>query len=169
MTGPVYDFTAGYHAALERTPPAGPGGDAHVERFKDFLASLTESSIRQRTAEIYAPDAYLNDNLNEVRGAKAIEDHLVESLVGLSAIDVVFHDTACSNGDYYLRWTMSTTFRSLRGGAKVVTSGITHARFDSEGRVALHRDFWDAATGVYEHIPLLGAGIRAIKRRITGK
>jgi hypothetical protein len=34
--------------------------------------------------------------------------------------------------------------------------------------VLIHRYFWDAATGVYEHIPVLGAGIRAIKRRITG-
>ena len=168
MVTPVYDFTTGYEAALGSAQTVGPGSDEAVTRFKSFMASLSPDSIRERTATVYAATAYLNDNLNEVHGASAIEAHLATSLEGLSAIEVDFHDTARADSDWFLRWTMRTTFRSLRGGAKVVTSGVTHLRFDGEGRVLIHRDFWDAATGVYEHIPVLGAGIRAIKRRITG-
>jgi len=32
--------------------------------------------------------------------------------------------------------------------------------------VALHQEFWDAAGGVHEHLPLLGGLIRGIRRRL---
>ena len=30
----------------------------------------------------------------------------------------------------------------------------------------LHQDFWDPATGIYEHLPLVGNAIRQIKARL---
>ena len=36
----------------------------------------------------------------------------------------------------------------------------------ADGRVAYHRDYWDAAEEVYEKIPLLGGLLRWIKRRL---
>ena len=166
MSQPVYDFTQGYETALASST-AGPGSEAAMERFQAFMASLTPATVRERTSEVYAPDAYLNDNLNEVRGAEAIEAHFAKSLEGLSDISVAFHDTVRSGEDWYVRWTMSTTFQSLRGGATVVTSGMSHVRFDGEGRVLVHRDFWDSASGVFEHIPVLGGAIRTVKGRLA--
>jgi hypothetical protein len=43
---------------------------------------------------------------------------------------------------------------------------MSHLRFDADGRVALHHDFWNAAEGLYQYVPVLGAGIRAIQRRL---
>jgi hypothetical protein len=46
------------------------------------------------------------------------------------------------------------------------TIGMSHLRFDASGLVRLHQDYWDSTAGLFEHVPLLGAGIRAIKRRV---
>jgi len=43
---------------------------------------------------------------------------------------------------------------------------VTHLRFDDAGRVTHHRDLFDAAEGFYETLPVIGAMLRAIKRRI---
>jgi O-antigen ligase len=32
--------------------------------------------------------------------------------------------------------------------------------------VALHQDFWDAAGALFEHVPILGFGIRKLKQRL---
>jgi hypothetical protein len=32
--------------------------------------------------------------------------------------------------------------------------------------VAYHQDYWNAADGLYQHVPLLGWMIRAIRRRV---
>ena len=43
--------------------------------------------------------------------------------------------------------------------------GATRLRFDAQGRVAEHRDYWDAAQELYEKLPLIGSVLRAIRRR----
>ena len=44
--------------------------------------------------------------------------------------------------------------------------GMSEIRFDEEGKVVSHIDFWDAASHFYEKIIFLGFFIRLIKRSI---
>jgi hypothetical protein len=41
-------------------------------------------------------------------------------------------------------------------------------RFDREGRVILHQDFWDSAQGVWDHVPVLGIGLQHVRRLLEG-
>jgi hypothetical protein len=43
--------------------------------------------------------------------------------------------------------------------------GATHVRFASDGRVAYHRDYWDAAEELYEKLPVVGSLMRWLKTR----
>jgi steroid delta-isomerase len=38
-------------------------------------------------------------------------------------------------------------------------------RFDDAGRVAWHRDYWDAAEELYAKLPVVGAVVRMLRRR----
>ena len=42
--------------------------------------------------------------------------------------------------------------------------GATLVRFDTQGRVTLHRDYWDAAEELYEKLPLLGTLMRWLRK-----
>jgi len=75
-------------------------------------------------------------------------------------------DVARSDSDYYLRWKMVFRAPKLRRGEPIETIGMTQARFDNEGRVTLHQDYWDSSAGLYEHLPGLGGLIQAIQRRL---
>ena len=67
-------------------------------------------------------------------------------------------------GQGFLTWNFS--FRRHAQRATLTIHGASHLRFDTEGRVTLHRDYWDAAHQVYERVPLLGAVLRALRRRL---
>jgi hypothetical protein len=45
----------------------------------------------------------------------------------------------------------------------MVSYGVTHFRFDEAGRVLLHKDFWDAGTGLHEYVPGVGALVRRVR------
>ena len=45
-------------------------------------------------------------------------------------------------------------------------ASMTFLRFDADGRVVYHQDYWNAADGLFQHIPVLGTLINAIKRRL---
>jgi hypothetical protein len=68
--------------------------------------------------------------------------------------------------DWYVRWRMTVAVDGLNGGAPVVTYGVTQFRFDADGRVLLHKDFWDAGTGLYEHLPVLGGIVARVRGAI---
>ncbi|NIR62068.1 MAG: nuclear transport factor 2 family protein, partial [Gammaproteobacteria bacterium] len=67
---------------------------------------------------------------------------------------------------WYVRWRMTIRFRRFRRGVDTESIGVSHVVFDRDGRVALHQDFWDAAGGLYEHVPLIGAVLRRIRQRL---
>ena len=46
--------------------------------------------------------------------------------------------------------------------------GVSHLVLAPDGRIAEHRDYWDAAEELYEKLPLLGGLMRWLKRRANG-
>jgi hypothetical protein len=78
-------------------------------------------------------------------------------------------DVAVSGADVYVRWTMEIRAKNLAGGKPVVTEGVSQLRFDREGRIILHQDFWNPANGIYRHLPLLGPALRFVDGLIAGK
>jgi hypothetical protein len=45
----------------------------------------------------------------------------------------------------------------------VASYGVTQFRFDADGRVLIHKDFWDAGTALWEQLPGLGGIVRRVR------
>jgi hypothetical protein len=167
---PVAELNASYEQALTRTAPLAadfePGGDAEraaLDRVQDYFTRLNPVAVRAKTAAVYAPGAYLNDTLAAVEGADAIESYFVGTTTRARLLDVRFLDRAKAGTDYYVRWRMTVEADGLNGGQPVVTYGVTQFRFDGDGRVLIHKDFWDAGTGLYEQLPGIGGLVRRVR------
>ncbi len=157
-------------AARARNPQSfEPGSDAEtaaLKRFADFFGDFAPGRVARLLDATYAADVYFNDNLKAVRGSTELARYLDESAGGVEDCRVTIEDvTRNKDGDYLVRWRMLIRFRKFAKGRDTWTVGITHLRFAADGRVAYHQDYWDSALGIYQHIPLLGAAIRAIRRR----
>jgi hypothetical protein len=48
-----------------------------------------------------------------------------------------------------------------------VMRGVSHLRFDAEGRVDYHRDYWDAAEELYMKLPAIGLLMRGLRKVIA--
>jgi len=156
----------GYLTFLKERPGAGLSPEqekAALSRLKNYLADLNEESIKANTASVYASDAFLNDTLKTEIGAAAIEKYFLGTAGNADSIKVAFQDVARSGNDYYLRWVMDVQFKKFHRGRTFRSIGMTHARFGPDGKVILHQDYWDSTAGFFEHVPVLGWGIRAIK------
>ena len=158
------------HAALRSRGP-GPAPEsaeakAGLARFRNLFSDLAEERIRAQIRDVYAADVYFNDTLKEIRGIDALEAYMVESARAVESCRVEVDDVASSEMGFYVRWRMDIRFRRFKKGVLTQSTGVSHLWLDDEGRVLLHQDFWDAASGLFEHVPLLGYGIRAIKARL---
>lgn len=140
---------------------------AALARLEAYFAAMTAASVRDQTALVYAPEAWLYDNLAIVSGAPAIEKYFAKAAADVRALSVEFLQTTHDGPDYFVRWRMSVEAEALNDGQPMVSYGITQFRFDEQGRVLVHRDFWDAATGLYEYIPGLGGMILSLRSRLA--
>lgn len=163
-----------YQKAYERTDPkrAGflkPGSPEEkqaVERFEKFLSILTAEGVRGETKNVYSADAYFSDTLKELSGAATIEDYLARTAESTESCTVDFLDLSSHDGEYYFRWMMHIKFKKFKKGEVQSSIGMTHIRFNKEGKVSFHQDYWDSGANLFEKIPVLGAVIRKIKGRL---
>jgi len=139
--------------------------DARLQRVVAFYESLQPGTVAQ-VAEIYSEGAGFKDPFNDVRGHGSIQrifEHMFRQVdqprfsVGAAALE---GDTA------FLEWTMGFRARGGRGPERFIR-GCTMLRFDDAGRVCWHRDYWDAAEELYETLPILGALMRTLRRRLA--
>ena len=78
---------SGYARALAATTArrqgsggaAGEAVEAGLERFKGVFAEFAPEAIRARAADVYAADAYFNDQVKELHGAGEIAPYLARS------------------------------------------------------------------------------------------
>lgn len=170
-SGGSLDTAREYRAALEQRPGISFGnpeqGRRATEVFTALYADLSENNVRARVRETYAPQAWFNDTIATEVGIDAIEKYLLKTARGAEMIKATPNDVAVSGPDCYVRWTMEVRAKNLAGGKPIVTEGISQLRFDEQGRIVLHQDFWNPAAGIYGHLPVLGPAIRFVNGLIT--
>jgi hypothetical protein len=162
------EMDASYERALARTAAravelpaeAEPG---QLQRLSGFFGAMTPQAVGSGAAALYAPDAYLNDTLVVLEGAPAIVEYFRSTAGKVSSLRVDLLSMAHAGPDYFVRWQMTVVSPRIRDGTPLSSYGMTHFRFDSDGRVLLHRDFWDAGTGLYEHLPVVGPIVRRVR------
>lgn len=161
-----------YRAALDKSPAGGiaagtPAETAALARFTSFLKGIGEVSyVRENTRKVYAADAYLDDTLSVHHGATDIESYFAKTSARMKSYQVSIDDTARSGDNYYVRWTMIFAADGFEGGNPVHSIGVSQIRFNSDGRVTFHQDFWDAGKNFYGHLPVVGGGIGFVRKRL---
>ncbi len=155
--------------AVHPSPPAA-GSEAESQalaRFASFFANLAPDRVQALLAQTYADDVYFNDCLKAVHGLDALRPYLMDSAEGAEECRVQVHETTRTVHDEHLvRWSMMIRFKKLKRGQDTWSIGMSHLRFDAQGRVVYQQDYWNAADGLFQHVPLLGTAIAAIKRRL---
>ena len=61
---------------------------------------------------------------------------------------------------------LPATGGSERSQAQLIR-GASHLKFDQQGRVVWHRDYWDAAEELYEKLPVIGWLMRFLKGKLA--
>ncbi|HIJ62634.1 MAG TPA: nuclear transport factor 2 family protein [Rhodospirillaceae bacterium] len=128
----------------------------------EFWQTLTPASI-PRVRELCAPDVRFADPFNDLVGVDPLQAMLRHMFTTLEQPGFVVEDQAMGHDAGYLRWRFSARL----GRHPLVIVGMSEIRFAPDGKVTLHRDHWDAGAQVYGRVPLLGAAIGMVRRRIS--
>ena len=132
--------------------------------FYEGLSPETLQGFRRH----YAADACFKDPFNEVRGLQPIEHIFTHMFTQISEPRFVVLERVVDENGALLVWELHYRLPLRRGpGPSQRIRGASHLRFDAEGKVVWHRDYWDAAEELYAKLPGLGWLMRALRRKLA--
>ena len=164
---PYLDLLERTAAAAGTAPAAGSAAEAEaINRFQAFFENMTPEQVRATVDSVYAPNAVLYDTLVLHEGIGQIRPYFIKTAERAKGVRVQVLDVLRNGNDFYLKWSMDIDWSAFKKGKTTRSFGMSHLRFNAQGQVVLHYDFWDAANGFFEHIPIVGHMIRWIKRKV---
>ncbi len=143
-----------------------PPNDAATAGAIAFFEGFAPDDV-DRLSDYYASNAYFRDPFNEVRGLPAIEHIYADMFVRLADCRFRIVDTVADAHGTMLTWDFTFRIRTWKPAVVQTIHGATHLKFDAAGRIAYHRDYWDAAGELYAKLPVIGPVMRYLQRRMA--
>lgn len=138
--------------------------DTRLQVVVDFFEGLSPADL-DRLGQLYTSDTRFKDPFNEVQGLPAVRAIFAHMFVALHEPRFVVTGGFAQGEEAFLTWNFVFRFQRFDSSTQQTVRGATHLRFAPDGRVALHRDYWDAAEELYEKLPVVGGLMRWLKRR----
>ncbi len=137
-----------------------------VDRIVQAFETLSPASVARLDA-IYVPDAAFKDPFNEVQGLPEIQRIFAHMFEALVQPRFVVTQRLVQGQQCFLCWEFHFAFKQTNIGQPQCIFGATHLTLDESGRIATHRDYWDAAEELYEKLPWIGGLMRWLKKRAS--
>ena len=139
-----------------------------IADIEHFFTDMSPAHLA-RLGDVYSADAWFKDPFNEVRGLAAVRGIFQHMYDSLNQPRFIVTTRVMQGRQCFLTWDFvfglrgQTTEITVRGASHLWLAPGTDGRW----RIERHRDYWDVAEELYEKLPLLGALMRWLKRRVN--
>lgn len=135
-----------------------------LNRLEDLYTNYTYENLQNNFPKVYAEEIYFRDAFKQFNRLDDLLPYLLKGLQAVSGVQFVFNHIMRSKDEFFIEWTMSIQFK----GKEYFESsmGMSRFRFNSEGKVIFHQDYWDPTTLIYQKIPIAKQLIRFVQKRL---
>ena len=151
-------------ADIESLRPGSAMEEKALQQFRDFYAEYSLDAIREGVRILYADDAWFGDPFHIVEGIDEIEHYFLVMAEPVESCTFTVDSIQRAGVDYFARWTMVLKSKGVKGDP-IETIGISHVRFNAEGKVIFQQDYWDTSA-MLDRLPVVGYWTRLVKGRI---
>jgi hypothetical protein len=130
-----------------------------LPRLLSWFEQLSPQTLGQ-ISELYHAQCYFKDPFNEFYERKSLEKLFADMFVKLDKPRFVISDTVSEGQSTFIVWQFHFVLRQRN----VQINGSSHIKFDEQGLVIFHRDYWDAAEELYEKLPVIGFVMKQLKK-----
>ena len=134
-----------------------------VETFKNVFNRMDKDHIHL-VETLYTPDIVFRDPIHQIEGIGAMQQYFRQLYQDLLSCEVTYGQEIVAPGEAMIPWVMTLRHRRLNGGRPFEVAGVSALQYGD--KIHAQQDYFDVGAMVYEQIPLLGAVVRWIKRRL---
>lgn len=132
-----------------------------AERYAKFFTQLKPADLA-RFEQFFLPEAHFRDPFNDVDNVTDIRRVFAHMFTQCTAPRFTVDEIVVEGQVAYLHWTFDCQL-----GTSI--DGLSRVLFAPDGRVSEHVDYWDPAAQLYEKLPMIGALMRWLRRRLSAR
>ncbi|WP_419773702.1 nuclear transport factor 2 family protein [Halarcobacter sp.] len=136
-----------------------------AQNYGSFFESINKNTPLKEYAKYFDLNANFKDPFHEVKGLQNIFRVFLNMYKKLDEPKFKVDEIVENRNIAYIKWTF--TFRFKKEKKTQSFEGVSRVIFNSDDKVILHEDFWDAASNLYEKLPVVSLLIKFIKRKIN--
>ena len=120
------------------------------DNFLSWFENLDRQSLSQ-IDEFYAQNSFFKDPFNEFEGIEKIKQVFNHMFDKLEDPRFLFIDKIKGEESLFVTWD----FLFVLGNKKYKIHGSTLVKYDEEGKINYHRDYWDVGEELLLQIPII--------------
>ncbi len=140
--------------------------EAASRAYRSYLETLSPATVR-KLDQLAAPGMHYRDPFNDTHGIEPTKQVMIRIFREVDDPRYVVTHAALDGDTCFYRWKFTCRPRVSGRGHPWIIDGITEVRFNDQGKVIEHVDYWDAGHYVYERLPLFGYLIRFLRKRMS--
>lgn len=137
-----------------------------MEKFLEVYQQLNSTNL-QLLRSVYAENVRFEDPVHEINGLDNLIRYFEGMYADIESIRFDFGKQIVNGDEACVQWDMHFRHKKLRSGGAITVPGMSYIVFDNDNKVCEHRDYFDLGSMLYEHIPVLGLMVGAVKRRMA--
>lgn len=141
--------------------------DSKSAKIDKFYDGLTSENVSARLAALYSPSVQFSNPFVTITGTEAVQDHYVQLYANMTSFELEITEEFLSGQETVLIWEANFVHPKLKGGEKVMISGVSHLTFAND-LIISQKDYFDAGAVVYENVTLVGRIVKWVKGRVIG-
>ncbi len=139
----------------------------HQPKIEAFFNQLRKDRL-ELVDQFYSPDVFFQDPLGDIQGRDKLRAYYKNLYESVLDIRFEFRNIGSVENRAFAPWIMHLRAPKLKRAQWISVAGISEIEFDSRsGQATYHRDYFDMGAFIYEHIPVLGSVVRAIRGRLA--
>ena len=136
-----------------------------IDRFLSTYKKLDKDSL-DLLSDIYADQIRFIDPVHAIDGLENLRAYFQSLYLNISTLAFDFENPQTGDEHIFVPWQMRFSHPRLEQGRTIDVPGISQLRFNAQGKVCFHRDYFDLGALLYEHLPVLGGVVRVVKKRL---
>lgn len=138
-----------------------------VETLQDVYKRLNRDSISEALLlEAYHQDVVFEDPFHKVVGVKALTEDFRGLYKNVPSIEFEYQSADLVGDVGYVCWKMSFIHPKMNKGQMITVDGLSKVEI-SDNKITHHRDYFDGGQMMYENVPVIGWGVRFLKKRLA--
>lgn len=140
----------------------------NIRQVFDIYNKMSRDNIESSLAVIYAQDIIFIDPIRESHGLNALNLYFNELFTNVEKVDFLMIDVINSANQASVFWELTLKNKRLNASKSFTIEGMSQLKFNPDGKVFYHHDYFDVGAMIYERLPFLGRIIRYVKSKVKG-